>query len=235
MNNIINHFRGIWDNLLFELIYILPALLIAITIHEFFHAFAAYKLGDPTAKYQGRLSLNPLKHLDIVGTIFLLLFRFGWGKPVPIQSMNFKNPKRDTALVSLAGPLSNIVVAIVSSVLYGVFRTAYIPVYQVSHYFINFFYALTILNITLAVLNLLPVYPLDGSKIFSLFLPDRVYFKIISYERYFFLILIVLMFTGILGRIISFFTSAFMFIANYTTILLGTMLGEMLNAVFSIF
>lgn len=130
------------------------ALLIAITIHEFSHALVADKLGDPTASLAGRVSLNPLKHLDPIGTLMLLIFHFGWGKPVPFDPFNLRHPRRDSALISLAGPASNLILALICSFIPSVLA---IP--------------LVIMNINLAVFNLLPVPPLDGSKILYGILP----------------------------------------------------------------
>ncbi len=138
------------------------ALLIAVTIHEFAHAFIADKLGDPTASLEGRVTLNPLKHLDPVGTLMLLFFRFGWGKPVPFDPFNLKHPKRDSALISLAGPASNLILATLLSFVIklspqSIFALLSIP--------------LIIMNINLAIFNLLPIPPLDGSKILYGILP----------------------------------------------------------------
>lgn len=138
------------------------ALVIAVTVHEFFHAWAADRLGDPTARANGRLSLNPLAHLDPLGTLMLLLTRFGWGKPVPIDSYNLANPRRDTALISLAGPASNLIFAIILSIIGHL-------AFSINH----FLAPLIILNVSLAIFNLLPLPPLDGSKILLGFLPEE--------------------------------------------------------------
>lgn len=130
------------------------ALLIAITIHEFAHALVADRLGDPTPRLQGRLTLNPLAHLDPIGTLMLLLVSFGWGKPVQFDPYNLKNPRRDAALISLAGPVSNIALASLLSIVY---RFAPNP----------FIVPFVILNVSLAVFNLVPIHPLDGGKIIS--------------------------------------------------------------------
>ena len=137
------------------------ALLIAITIHEFSHALAADKLGDPTASLAGRISLNPLKHLDPIGTLMLLFFRFGWGKPVPFDPFNLRHPKRDSALISLAGPASNLILATLLALLIR-FLPSVLSVLAIP---------LIIMNINLAVFNLLPIPPLDGAKILYGFLP----------------------------------------------------------------
>lgn len=139
------------------------ALLIAITIHEFSHALTADKLGDPTASIEGRLSLNPLKHLDPIGTLMLLFFKFGWGKPVPFDPFNLRHPKRDAALISLAGPASNLILAIGCSLILNLIPTAFITSVILI--------PLIIMNINLAIFNLLPVPPLDGAKILYGFLP----------------------------------------------------------------
>ncbi|MGI5840651.1 MAG: site-2 protease family protein [Patescibacteria group bacterium] len=138
----------------------LLALIVAITIHEFAHALAADKLGDPTPRSQGRLSLNPIKHLDPIGTLMILFARFGWGKPVPIDPYNLKNPRRDELLISLAGPLSNLLLALATSLLIRSFSLYLIPLY-----------ILVAVNVSLAIFNLLPIPPLDGSKIFLNLLP----------------------------------------------------------------
>jgi len=138
------------------------ALIIAVTIHEFAHAFIADKLGDPTASLAGRVSLNPLKHLDPVGTLMLLIFRFGWGKPVPFDPFNLRHPKRDSALIALAGPTSNLILATILSV---IMKLALIPTLSL------LFFPLIIMNINLAIFNLIPIPPLDGSKILYGILP----------------------------------------------------------------
>ncbi len=138
------------------------ALLVAVTIHEFSHSLIADRLGDPTPRINDRLTLNPLAHLDPVGTLMLLLVGFGWGKPVPIDPYNLENPRRDSALISLAGPASNLILATILSLINGL----------VSYSFISLFlYPIIVLNVTLAIFNLLPFPPLDGSKILLGFLP----------------------------------------------------------------
>ncbi len=140
----------------------LLALVIAITIHEFAHAYAADRLGDPTPQLQGRLSLNPLKHLDPIGTLMLLFFRFGWGKPVEFDSYNLRHPRRDAAVISLAGPAVNLVLATILSLVLK---------FSPSSLFSIFLYPVILININLAIFNLLPVPPLDGAKILYGILP----------------------------------------------------------------
>ncbi len=182
----------------------------AITVHEFSHGYVAYKLGDPTAKYSGRLSLNPIKHLDIWGALCMVVFGFGWAKPVPINPMYFRDRKRDTAIVSLAGPLSNIVLTFLSSVVFALYY-AFVYVRVPSNFLTNFIYTvfiqLAVVNIGFAVFNLIPLPPLDGSKILGMFLSQDNYMRLLSYERFGFPVLMILSFTGVLGHILSVFTT----------------------------
>jgi Zn-dependent protease len=154
-----------------DLIYLIPSIIIALTIHEAAHAVTAMWLGDHTAKREGRVSLNPIKHLDLLGSLLFLIAGIGWGKPVPINPHNFINPKRDQALVALAGPMSNLLMAAMAS----------IPLKfaggSLSEFGMTFVFVFLNINITLCALNLLPIPPLDGSKILSLFLPTRLYYK----------------------------------------------------------
>ena len=164
---------------LIELIIIFPIVLIALTFHECAHGFIAYKLGDPTAKYMGRLTLNPLKHLDPLGAICMLIAHFGWAKPVPIDITNFKNSKRDMALSALAGPCANIILGFLGCFLYVMtlnllpeqFATEF--TFNLARVLITFLYYFGWLNISLAIFNFLPIPPLDGSKILYAFLPPK--------------------------------------------------------------
>ena len=174
----------------------LPGLLVAIVIHEFSHGFAAYLLGDNTAKEAGRLSLNPLKHIDIAGFVFLLVFKFGWAKPVPINSLNFKKRKRDTILVSLAGPFSNFLMAIII----GFIISSGIVTNNV---LANILIIMLWYNIMLGAFNLLPFPPLDGSKVLASLLPLKYEHFFYKYERYFYLVLIILIATNAMDKILS--------------------------------
>lgn len=178
------------------------ALVVAITIHEFSHAWMADHLGDPTPRLQGRLTLNPLAHLDPIGTIMILLVRFGWGKPVQFDPFNLQNPRRDAALISIAGPISNIVCAIVASILFRIILPLQIPVFghtspiaalSVS-FFLSFLQLLILINVILAVFNLIPIHPLDGFKIVGGFLSQNQAKEWYSLERYgiWFLLLLLL-------------------------------------------
>lgn len=163
------------------------ALIIAITIHEFSHAWVADRLGDPTPRSQGRVSLNPLNHLDPLGTIMMFLVHFGWGKPVLIDPYNFAHPKRDEMLVAVAGPGSNLLLAGLLSVFWHFFPSQLVMI-------------LIYINIALAVFNLLPVPPLDGSKVFLNLLPiDKAIEWEEVFQRYGFLILAALLFLPVGG------------------------------------
>lgn len=173
--------------------YLLSAIaaLIALTVHEYCHGYAAYRLGDDTAKNFGRLSLNPLKHLDPYGTICMVLFHIGWAKPVPINPRNFKDPKRDFAITAAAGPLSNLVLGFVSAFLY-LLLFAFVKdmrfasrdlLYHIINNTLNFLFIFHSVNIGLGLFNLLPIPPFDGSRLLNVILPPDKYFAIMKYER----------------------------------------------------
>ncbi len=179
------------------------AVLVILSIHEFSHGFIAYKLGDPTAKEQGRLTLNPLRHLDIFGALCMVFFRFGWAKPVPVDIRYFKKPKRDFALVALAGPVSNLICAFFGAFLYLAFfkfaSSLTIPnefVYNLLYYTLYFLSAFHQINLGLAIFNLIPVPPLDGSRLLGALLPDRLYYKFLRYERQIYIVMLVWLFLG---------------------------------------
>ncbi|OGY10750.1 MAG: hypothetical protein A3H88_02790 [Candidatus Blackburnbacteria bacterium RIFCSPLOWO2_02_FULL_44_9] len=178
-----------------ELLFIVPTLLIAITVHEFAHAYAADRLGDPTPRSQGRLTLNPLAHLDPLGTIMLLLFRFGWGKPVQFDPYNLEKPRQDAAIISFAGPGANFLMAIAAS---GI---AHLSLSQNLNPLLTSFAILFIqYNLFLAVFNLIPVHPMDGGKILIGLLPrDTAYELDKTLNQYGFIILLALI-LPIFGR-----------------------------------
>lgn len=196
-----------WDNLLEPAVLILASLL-CITVHETCHGLAAYTLGDPTAKRAGRLSLNPLRHVDLLGLIMMAIFRFGWAKPVPIDPRYFKKPKRDMALTALAGPLSNVMLAWLAVMCYAVAAFFYgrSPSEALS-YGCLFFQYMAILSAGLAVFNLIPIPPLDGSKVLLSLLPGRIYAAILRYERYGMLVLMVILYLGWLDKPLDFLRS----------------------------
>lgn len=198
-------------NLATAIIYILSALAVIFLtspIHEFAHGFIADRLGDPTARYQGRLTLNPFAHIDYMGALGILLVGFGGARPVPVNPYNFRNPKRDMAFVAVAGPLSNIVAAFVCMVLANL---VLVTTRTLAFYYVfSFFYFIAQINVRLAVFNLIPVPPLDGSRILAQFLPNRIYYKLMQYERYIYFILIILVFSGSLSGPISSASDALM-------------------------
>ena len=165
------------------------ALIIAITVHEFAHALVADRLGDPTPRLMGRLTLNPISHLDPIGTIMILLVSFGWGKPVQFDPFNLKNPRRDAALISIAGPISNILLAILLSIV-----IRFIPPF-IGQFFLPVIY----LNVILAVFNLIPIHPLDGFKIVGGLLSDEQAREWYSLERYGFIFLLLLLLVPVGG------------------------------------
>ncbi len=194
-----------------SLLLTLPIFMFALSIHEAAHGYIAYKCGDNTAKAFGRLTLNPLKHLDPIGFVCMLLFGYGWAKPVPINSRNFRNYKRGMAFSAAAGPLSNLLVGLLSAVLYGVFYSLYLYVAMRSGegFLTNVMYWTTLfaifgaqINLIFAFFNLIPVPPFDGSRLAWIFLPQKLYFKITQYERQ--ILLGVLLVMIVLNRVIGF-------------------------------
>ena len=187
----------------------LPGVLIAITFHEFAHAFAAVKLGDETPKMQGRLSLNPLKHMDPIGIVMLLFLGFGWGRPVEIDSRNFNrniSVRKAEAIVSIAGPLANFILAIVFSAIYGAlikFNALTSMDTRTALTIITILQSIISINIGLGVFNLIPLPPLDGSKVLSYFLPYNARNWFENNQQIFYIIFLIIWITGIAGTIIS--------------------------------
>lgn len=172
------------------IIYTIPAILLSISAHEFAHGFVSYKLGDPTPKREGRLTLNPFAHMDIVGTICMLLFRMGWAKPVSINPYYYKNRKKGIIAVSLAGPCMNYLLALLSMFVFGI-------CYKSGWNIGIWFYYIAVLNIGLGTFNLIPIPPLDGSKVAAELIPsvENFYYKIKPYSM---ILLVILLTTGIL-------------------------------------
>lgn len=184
-----------------SLLYTLPAIIIGLTVHEWAHAFAADKLGDPTAKNLGRMTLNPFAHIDLFGFLCLLVVGFGWAKPVPVNPRNFKNYRRDDIIVSLAGIAMNLVVAFFATILF------YFGVYHwnlgSNEAFYTIFLSIVTINLSLAVFNLLPIYPLDGSHVFeSLFMRyiPKFFMFLRQYGQY---ILIALLVSGLVSTVLG--------------------------------
>lgn len=175
-------------------------------IHELAHGLMANALGDPTAKNRGRLTLNPLKHLSPIGTIMIFLFGIGYANPVPVNPNKFKNPKGGMALTAFAGPLANLLMGFVS--VWGFYiAEVFMDAQHGFGYAVSYFFIFAAqVNVMLAVFNLIPIPPLDGSKILAALLPNKAYNKYMMYERYVMIGLMVLLFTGILDRPISWLT-----------------------------
>jgi Zn-dependent protease len=186
-------------NRLADLLLRLPAVLWAISFHEFCHGWVAYKLGDRTAAMQGRLSLNPLAHIDPVGALMLIFLRFGWAKPVPINSRNFRNPRKGIILVSLAGAGGNFLTVIVCALLCKIFPQLIHLGTPLSTVMIN----MLAVNIGLGVFNLIPIPPLDGSKVLGMLLPPRMMRAYFFLETYGMWIILALVFTGLLQHIMG--------------------------------
>lgn len=183
-------------------------------VHELAHGYIAYKLGDDTAKKQGRLTFNPFAHLNPIGTIMIFLFGIGYARPIPVNPNRFKNPKGGMALVAIAGPLSNLLMAFVFNFVY-IALAANFNMTGFMGAVMYFFYFAAWVNITLAVFNLFPIPPLDGSKVLAALLPNRIYNKYMMYERYIMIALFVLLFTGVLDKPISIVSGFFMRLISY--------------------
>ncbi len=204
--------KTIWEGLDFSvltgiLLSVVPALL-CIVFHELCHGFVAYKLGDNTAKSAGRLSLNPFKHLDIVGLIAMMFLHVGWAKPVPVNMNSFKNPKRGMAITALAGPLSNILLAAVVLLLYGFLYIPLLKLGDFGYVIIETLGRTAVFSCSLAVFNIFPIPPMDGSKVLFALLPDKAYYKLMEYEHYGMLIVLLLVITGVIDPVLTYLVNA---------------------------
>ncbi|SDK49960.1 site-2 protease family protein [Natronincola ferrireducens] len=175
----------------------LPGILLALTVHEFSHAYSAYLLGDPTAKHYGRLTLNPMSHIDIVGFLMLIFFRFGWAKPVPINPNNFVNRKAGYFIVSIAGPISNIILAVFLTLGLGLAIK-----FELSVFIYDLLYFAIFINLVLAVFNLFPIPPLDGSKLLLTILPSRFEYKYYELQKYSYVLLFLLVYFRIINKML---------------------------------
>lgn len=201
-----------------SILFSLPGIIVAITFHEIAHGLAAESMGDTTARDAGRLSLNPLAHLDPIGLLSMVLFRFGWAKPVPVNSANFRNRRKGIILVSLAGCIANLVLGFIS--LFALYLVRPIA----NEYLYMILYYMYLYNIVFAVFNLIPIPPLDGSQILMEFLPYKAQLTYDKISRYSYLILLVFVFTGLFGIII-----------NPIVNVIGYVYNTILSFIFSIF
>ncbi|WP_136795600.1 site-2 protease family protein [Desulfosediminicola ganghwensis] len=195
-----------FDQIIFKFVILAPPILLALTLHEVAHGLTAYRLGDPTARNAGRLTLNPLKHLDPLGTLIFFIANFGWAKPVPVNPLYFRNVKQGMLLVALAGPATNLVLAVASAIILKVLLAAGVAgnpsIIGAIYPLMQMLAASVWINLVLCVLNLLPIPPLDGSKILAGILPNELASSYMKVERYGFIILLVLLFSGLLSKVI---------------------------------
>lgn len=211
---------GLWSVL------IIPMRLLAISFHEFAHSWASSKLGDPTPRIHGRLTINPLAHLDLMGTILMLLTGFGWAKPVEINPMYYKDRKKGTALVAAAGPLSNFILAFFGVLLQIILTLIFgrLGMQRTASFFYTLFSYFVQINLCFMVFNLIPIPPLDGSRIITMFVSDKTYYTLQQYERYSMLLIMLLSLSGVFSGVIGTGVS-----------LVYTALWRILSTVFAVF
>ena len=203
MNTLQSIWNGLdWSYLLNIVLSVVPSLL-CITFHEVSHGYIAYRLGDTTAKDAGRLTLNPLKHIDPMGLLMMVVFKFGWAKPVPVNMMRFRNPKRGMALTALAGPVSNLLLAVL---FLGIGKVIYLyaPYSEGMNVFFEWcLFTVAPMSVGMGLFNLIPIPPLDGSKVLAMFLPNSAYGQLMRYERYGILVLLALSWLGLGGNFLG--------------------------------
>lgn len=195
---------------IYEILITLPGIFLAITLHEFAHGMVAYWNGDDTAKLHGRLTLNPLKHFDLAGFLMLLIFKFGWAKPVPINEYKFRNKKIGLLTVSLAGIVMNLLICITSMVILNILS----KINLINDFGIKILLFTAKVNISFAAFNLLPIPPLDGSKVLYSLLPTDIRYKFYQYESYGMFILLILSFTNLIYYVLDPIQNVMYFIVN---------------------
>ncbi len=230
---------GDFRNIIISLLFSMPIILFALSLHETAHGYAAYKCGDNTAYNLGRLTLNPLKHLDPIGFACMLLFGFGWAKPVPINTRNFRNPRRGMALTALAGPAANAIMGVFSAALFGFSYALYqhlilsgAPAFGVTclYYTTELFHLSALYNLLFMAFNLIPIPPFDGSRIALVFLPPKAYFGLMKYERQIMIgLLVALLLLSRLGF------SPFSWIATKLTLAVANPVYALFGSLFGIF
>ena len=199
---------------LFRILLMVPIALISLSVHESAHGYVSYKLGDPTARNLGRITMNPFKHFDILGFICMVFFRVGWAKPVPVNARYYKNPRVGMAITAAAGPVSNLLLGLIgvfgskATYIWAITTGAESPIFTLILTIYNFFVLFALCNISLAVFNLIPVPPFDGSRILYVFLPPKYYFGIMKYERFIMLGMLALFYIGVFDVPLSFLTGA---------------------------